>query len=82
MSRLEKFYFPFFMAAFMTIIMSFALTVIYQGFSSDFLFSWGRAFILAFPVAFPSVVLLAPPVYKMSEALKRKAPITKPPKNL
>lgn len=73
MKRLERLYFPFFMAAFMTVIMSFTLTAIHQGFHPDFLFNWGRAFILAFPVAFPSVILVAPLVHKLSEALKMKS---------
>ncbi|MBQ0731664.1 MAG: DUF2798 domain-containing protein [Oleispira antarctica] len=56
----------------MTIIMSFTLTAIHQGFHPGFLLNWGRSFIFAFPIAFPSVVLIAPLVHKMSEALKRK----------
>ena len=74
MKRIERFYFPFFMAVFMTSIMSFTLTAIYRGFHPEFLLDWGRAFSLAFPIAFFSVIFVAPMVHKLSEALKKKTP--------
>jgi hypothetical protein len=74
MKFLERLYFPFFMAAFMTSIMSFTLTAIHKGFSPDFLLDWGRAFSLAFPIAFFAVIFVAPVVHKLSEALKKKTP--------
>jgi hypothetical protein len=54
--------------------MSFTLTAIHQGFHAQFLLDWGRAFSLAFPIAFSAVIFVAPVVHKMSEALKRKTP--------
>lgn len=72
MKRVERFYFPFFMAAFMTAIMSFVLTAIHQGFHPEFLINWGKGFSLAFPIAFLSVIFVAPFVMKLSESLKRK----------
>jgi hypothetical protein len=74
MKNLERLYFPFLMAVFMTSIMSFTLTAIHRGFSPDFLLDWGRAFGLAFPIAFFSVIFVAPIVHKLSEALKKKTP--------
>lgn len=72
MRRIERFYFPFFMAGFMTCIMSFTLTAIHAGFQQDFLALWGHSFSLAFPIAFFSVIFVAPLVHKLCELLKRK----------
>lgn len=50
--------------------MSFTLTAIHQGFHAEFLLDWGRAFSLAFPIAFSAVIFVAPMVHRMSEYLK------------
>lgn len=60
------------MSSFMTAIMSFVLTAIHQGFHPEFLSNWGKGFSLAFPIAFLSVIFVAPFVMKLSESLKRK----------
>jgi len=75
MRILERFYFPFFMAVFMTAIMSFTLTAIHIGFQQSFLIDWAKAFSLAFPIAFSSVIFVAPAVHQICERLKRKSSI-------
>ena len=70
MQSLEKFYFPFFMALFMSGIMSFALTLLNLGLIDNLLIIWLKAWGVAFLVAFPSVAVLAPKVHKLCAALK------------
>jgi hypothetical protein len=60
------------MAVFMTAIMSFTLTAIHIGFGRDFLMGWVKAFSMAFPIAFCSVIFVAPVVHKICARLKKE----------
>jgi Protein of unknown function (DUF2798) len=56
--------FAFFMSVLMALLMSGVLTAIHLGFTQNFIGKWLHAFLLAWPITFPSIVLLAPIVRK------------------
>lgn len=60
--------FALFMSLGMVLIMSGVLAVIYRGFEG-FLENWARGFIIAWPFAFPSVLVLAPRVRRLVQGL-------------
>lgn len=70
MRILERFYFPFFMALFMSGLMSLQLLIIARGFSSDLIFIWINTWPKAFLVAFPSAILVTPIISKICFFLK------------
>ena len=61
--------FAFFMSVLMALLMSGVLTAIHLGFTQNFISMWLHAFILAWPITFPSIVLLAPIVRKIVASL-------------
>jgi hypothetical protein len=77
MRILERFYFPFFMALFMSGLMSLQLLILNNGFSADLFLTWINIWPKAFLVAFPSAVFVAPLITKICIFLKRKS--TLPP---
>jgi hypothetical protein len=58
--------FAILMSAIMTLIMTLWVSILNLGFSPDFLWKWARAFVMAWPVAFLSVLMIAPKVQKIS----------------
>jgi len=44
-----------------------------MGFQQSFLIDWAKAFSLAFPIAFSSVIFVAPAVHQICERLKRNS---------
>jgi hypothetical protein len=53
------------MSLLMAFLMSGVLTVIHLGFTSRFIVQWLNSFVLAWPIAFPSILLIAPIVRKI-----------------
>ena len=71
--RLSEKYRPFLfatvMAAFMSVVMSFALTLINVGPSPDFLSVWLRACLAAFVVAVPVAIIAGPIANRLVDRL-------------
>ena len=61
--------FSFFMALFMTFLMSSIITYTNLGFVDGFIFKWMEAFYKAFIFAFPIVFFVAPTVQKLTNKL-------------
>jgi hypothetical protein len=59
--------FAFFMALVMSCLMSFVVTTVNVGFVSNLLPIWLKAWGVAFSVAFPTIIVVAPIVRKLSE---------------
>jgi hypothetical protein len=57
--------FAFFMSVLMAFLMSGVLTAIHLGITPHFIAQWLHSFVLAWPIAFPSILLLAPIVRKI-----------------
>lgn len=57
--------FAFFMSFSMALLMTFIIVALNTGFSDGFLIRWGKSFITAFPIAFATVLVLAPQVQKL-----------------
>ena len=57
--------FAFFMSVLMALLMSGVLTAIHLGFTPDFVAQWLHSFVLAWPIAFPSILAIAPLVRKI-----------------
>ncbi|GAA3915594.1 DUF2798 domain-containing protein [Litoribacillus peritrichatus] len=70
--KIEKYYFPFFMALFMSGLMSFILMLIHKGIPDNPVMVWLHSWSIAFACAFPSVVLVSPLVHKICAALIKK----------
>jgi len=70
MKILERFYFPFFMALFMSGLMSVQLLIIANGLTENLLFLWLQTWPKAFIVAFPGAVLVTPLITKICSYLK------------
>lgn len=60
--------FAFVMSLLMAFIMSGVLTALFAGIDQQFIAHWLRAFIHAWPVAFPAVLIVAPIVRKIVTA--------------
>jgi len=60
--------FSLFMSLIMAFIMSGVLTVIFHGFV-DFFASWMHGFVITWPIAFPAVLVIAPPVRRWVQQL-------------
>jgi hypothetical protein len=65
--------FAFFMSLLMAFLMSGVLTAIHLGFTPHFVAQWLHSFILAWPIAFPSILLIAPIVRKIVVKLTEQA---------
>lgn len=63
--------FAFLMSLFMALLMSGVLTALNLGFNSTALRRWPHNFAVAWPVAFPSVLLIAPQVRRLVAWLTR-----------
>lgn len=61
--------FAFFMSLFMTILMSFVITLINVGFVDNFFMLWAKAFWRAYIIAFPAVLTVVPLVRKLVKKL-------------
>jgi fructose-specific phosphotransferase system IIC component len=57
--------FAFIMSVVMALIMSGILTAIFTGFLGDYFGRWLRAFSYAWPIAFPSILLISPVVRRL-----------------
>jgi hypothetical protein len=56
--------FAFLMSLLMAMLMSGVLTALFAGIDSQFPAHWMRAFFHAWPIAFPSILIIAPVVRK------------------
>ena len=63
--RFETIVFAFFMSLMMSFLMSGVITFINLGFVDQFVMLWFKAFIRAFAVAFPCVLMIVPFVRKI-----------------
>lgn len=61
--------FAFFMSSFMSCVMSFVINVVNVGFIDGIVFIWLKSWALAFVVAFPTVLLIAPIARKLVAVL-------------
>ena len=61
--------FAFLMSLLMASLMSGVLTLVFTGLSTQFFAHWGNGFVHAWPIAFPSILVIAPLVRKMVTAL-------------
>lgn len=59
------------MSALMSIFMTSVITAVNTGLGGAFLERWGKAFLLGFPLAFLSILVLAPSVRRMVNAMAR-----------
>lgn len=64
----------FFTSLFMSFLMSMIITLVNIGPQPDFLTRWMHAFALAFPVAFPSIILVLPLARKLVARLVDHSP--------
>lgn len=64
----------FFTSLFMSFLMSMIITLVNIGPQPDFLARWMHAFALAFPVAFPSIILVLPLARKLVARLVDHSP--------
>lgn len=51
-----------------SLLMSFALTIINLGFTKDFMEHWTQAFFLSFPIALIASYLVMPPIRQLVDA--------------
>ena len=61
--------FAFIMSLLMAFLMSGVLTVVFVGLHNQFLTQWLSGFLHAWPIAFPSILVIAPVVRKIVFAL-------------
>jgi hypothetical protein len=61
------------LSAIMVTIISGAVIFAHQGFSPDFFQQWGKGFLTAWPIAFPTVLVVAPFVRKIVARLTEPA---------
>lgn len=61
--------FAFLMSFLMALLMSSVLTAVFAGIDHQFITHWMNGFIRAWPIAFPTVLVIAPIVRKMVAAL-------------
>lgn len=57
------------LSAIMVTVVSGAVVIVTQGINRDFLHHWAEGFLTAWPVAFPTVVVVAPLVRKLVNKL-------------
>lgn len=57
--------FSFFMAFFMSGLMSFMVSLINMGYVESIFFIWIKAWVIAFFIAFPTILLISPYVEKL-----------------
>jgi hypothetical protein len=71
MTPQKKFHlvFSFIMGALMISVMTFVITAANVGFPPDFLFRWGRAFMIAYVVGVPVIFFVAPIARKITERI-------------
>ena len=61
--------FAFFMALLMSGFMSLVVSTVNVGFADNLFFIWLKAWSVAFSVAFPTIIVVAPIVRRLSEAV-------------
>ena len=61
--------FAFLMSLQMAAIMSAIITAVNRGTGPGYLLAWGHSFAIAWPIAFPLILLLAPRVRRLVEKL-------------
>lgn len=61
--------FSFVMGALMTLLMTFVVTAVNVGITQDFLFQWGRAFVIAYAIVVPVIFFAAPVARKITAKL-------------
>lgn len=70
-ARARRFVFSLYMSGIMSLMMSGIITLINTGLTTGFFARWGGAFIVAWTVAFPLVIFIAPLAGKMADATLR-----------
>ncbi|WP_448247251.1 DUF2798 domain-containing protein [Thalassotalea agariperforans] len=76
--KYHRLVFSFFMSFLMSGIMSFVISIFNLGFIDGILFIWLKAWGFAFTIAFPTIILVSPIVFKLVELVLTKEPETKP----
>lgn len=71
-AKYQRFVFAFFMALFMSGFMSLVISLFNVGLVNDIALIWLRAWGFAFVVAFPTVVIVAPMVQKLTAKVVRQ----------
>jgi len=61
------------MSLLMALLMSGALTAIHLGFTPHYIAQWLHAFIIAWPIAFPSILVIAPLARKLVAKLTEQS---------
>ena len=72
--KFQTILFAFFMAFFMSFLMSAIISFFNVGLPDDFFMIWMKAWFMAFIVAFPIVIFVAPAVRKLVGRLIKEAP--------
>lgn len=72
--RFAPLVFAILMSFYMVSGMTFVITWVNTGFDADFLWRWGKAFIVGWPVAFLLVLVGAPRIRKLVESMVIKPP--------
>jgi hypothetical protein len=69
--RHARLLFAFLMSLQMAAIMSGLITAVNRGLGPGYLLAWAKSFVIAWPIAFPLILLLAPRVSRLVEKLTR-----------
>lgn len=64
--------FALLMSLFMSVVMTFTISLLNTGWDAQFLARWGRAISLAWPLAFILVLTVAPPMQRLATKLAAK----------
>jgi len=67
--KYEGILFAFVMSLLMALLMSAVLTLVFTGLDKPFITRWMNGFVHAWPIAFPSIFVIAPLVKKIVAAL-------------
>ncbi|HSI24079.1 MAG TPA: DUF2798 domain-containing protein [Methylotenera sp.] len=67
--KYEGILFAFVMSLLMALLMSAVLTLVFTGLDKQFVVRWMNGFVHAWPIAFPSIFIIAPLVKKIVVAL-------------
>lgn len=64
--RLLPFITPFLMSLFMVTLMTAVITTVNTGVDQDFFFRWGKAFMIAWPIAFSFIFIFSKSINKLA----------------
>ncbi len=70
--KYHKIVFAFFMALLMSCVMALAISIFNVGFVNNIVYIWLKAWVFAFSLAFPIVIVVAPIVNKLVDLVLRE----------